>query len=699
MDEPINPAYSLSPLNKKEQKDAKKSRVGRIVKCSISAAILLALVILALWYFVFYNFRAGHVNNIRLGSDKARVERVLGEADAEEDFIWEYYGKNYLRLNQKIEDKTVELFNAVGMEEIETLTEELAALSEELFNLEYKYICVTFDGEDRVCEVVYDAARCDGALLSPKWKQPQDDDSFFSKLWAALKSGIGAGERIEIAELPAFYDLSQSRLSAQVYYADGSYRCTYLSAETLAGLNTYEAGEHTLSWQDGWGNYTATVTVSDKVEKGTTIAGTTEGGAQYTLTALDKGTLDELPAFSLALSGEGAVLSGEGGLAWAKYDLGKAVTNLSVGEGVTEIGKNAFSSFRALQTIDQQSPALRLENGVLYGNDGARVIVACAAAGDAYAMPDAVSEIDEAAFASAVLRSITTGTGLTTLPVRAFAHCYALESVQLSAALQTIEAGAFARCTALQTLHIPAGVTDISPFAFSGEFDYSDLYAVSSSTPAQNALTEITVDPANPAYSSEDGVLFNKGKTELLHFPQKKAGPYAVPDGVYRIGKAAFYGCELQTVTLPDGLYFIDAYAFAHSKIASVDLPQNLASIGSFAFAYCMDMKSIVIPPAVYKMGAGVFFANLIEYEDVSGYEDAVMTGKARSALEGIYCLADEAPKGSRMVILPDGSRQMIAADWPEDIRNGRKTWKSGTAAAVYWGGEWDYVNGVPTAK
>lgn len=295
--------------------------------------------ILALWYFVFYNFRAGHVNNIRLGSDKARVERVLGEADAEEDFIWEYYGKNYLRLNQKIEDKTVELFNAVGMEEIETLTEELAALAEELFNLEYKYICVTFDGEDRVCEVVYDAARCDGALLSPKWKQPQDDDSFFSKLWAALKSGIGAGERIEIAELPAFYDLSQSRLSAQVYYADGSYRCTYLSAETLAGLNTYEAGEHTLSWQDGWGNYTAT------------------------------------------------------------------------------------------------------------------------------------------------------------------------------------------------------------------------------------------------------------------------------------------------------------------------------------------------------------------------GYEDAVMTGKARSALEGIYCLADEAPKGSRMVILPDGSRQMIAADWPEDIRNGRKTWKSGTAAAVYWGGEWDYVNGVPTAK
>lgn len=48
MDEPINPAYSLSPLNKKEQKNTKKSRVGHIVKCSISAAILLAL-----WYFVF----------------------------------------------------------------------------------------------------------------------------------------------------------------------------------------------------------------------------------------------------------------------------------------------------------------------------------------------------------------------------------------------------------------------------------------------------------------------------------------------------------------------------------------------------------------------------------------------------------------------------------------------------------------------
>ena len=50
------------------------------------------------------------------------------------------------------------------------------------------------------------------------------------------------------------------------------------------------------------------------------------------------------------------------------------------------------------------------------------------------------------------------------------------------------------------------------------------------------SLTAITVDAANPAYSSVDGVLFDKSQTTLLQYPDGKAGAYTIPDSVTSIG-------------------------------------------------------------------------------------------------------------------------------------------------------------------
>ncbi len=57
-------------------------------------------------------------------------------------------------------------------------------------------------------------------------------------------------------------------------------------------------------------------------------------------------------------------------------------------------------------------------------------------------------------------------------------------------------------------------------------------------------LENIEVNTANEKYSSQDGILFDKNKTELLRYPEGKAGTYVIPDSVTSIGEYAFGNCD-----------------------------------------------------------------------------------------------------------------------------------------------------------
>ena len=73
---------------------------------------------------------------------------------------------------------------------------------------------------------------------------------------------------------------------------------------------------------------------------------------------------------------------------------------------------------------------------------------------------------------------------------------------------------AFSWCSQLTAVTIPASVTNIGSWVF----DYC------------SALTAIHVAEGNTAYSSEDGILFNKDKTTLVCYPiGKTETTYTVP--------------------------------------------------------------------------------------------------------------------------------------------------------------------------
>ncbi|MDE7312613.1 MAG: leucine-rich repeat protein [Eubacterium sp.] len=122
-------------------------------------------------------------------------------------------------------------------------------------------------------------------------------------------------------------------------------------------------------------------------------------------------------------------------------------------------------------------------------------------------------------------------------------------------------------------------------------------------------LMAFAVDIESESYSSVDGVLFNKEKTELVRCPEGKSGEYMVPDGVDLIGAYAFQSCDkLKGITVPDGVTKIGIAAFWKcTEVIDVTLPDSVTEIGSKAFSGCENLIKIHIPDSIEVLQGSTF--------------------------------------------------------------------------------------------
>jgi uncharacterized protein YjdB len=128
---------------------------------------------------------------------------------------------------------------------------------------------------------------------------------------------------------------------------------------------------------------------------------------------------------------------------------------------------------------------------------------------------------------------------------------------------------------------------------------------------ATSSLAAINVSGQTPYYASNDGVLFDKNKQELVMYPQGKVGSYAIPNGVKRIGEDAFQGCDsLTSVIIPGSVTDIGNMAFRHCLyLLNVTMSNGVKTIGHNAFQGCDSLVNIEIPNSVTSIEYSAFWA------------------------------------------------------------------------------------------
>lgn len=277
------------------------------------------------------------------------------------------------------------------------------------------------------------------------------------------------------------------------------------------------------------------------------------------------------------------------------------------------MGDNPFTNCPKLELINKSRNFI-MEDGALYDKKMRLIYYSIKYAAREFHVPDGVISIGK----------------------HAFYNCKKLEKIIIPPSVRIIENNPFSNCPLLtlenhspnfilkdgalynktmttlfyydlsnksQSLIIPEGVNIIGRHSF-----YNCRYLKTLTIPSSvkiigyNPFTNcqsLSLINRSPNFSYEEGVLYNKKKTELIYYSiSNPADTLSIPDIVRRIGRNAFFGCaNLKHITLPEGLESIERSAFANCRnLTTINIPRSVASIGEWAFYNCKKLIEVNIP-------------------------------------------------------------------------------------------------------
>ena len=334
----------------------------------------------------------------------------------------------------------------------------------------------------------------------------------------------------------------------------------------------------------------------------------TVDGYTYTYSVTDgKATIGSSNAWTTAISpkptGHVAVPSSLGGFPvvgigdyafYGSYSAHYKLESVTIPNGVTRIGKRAFSGCPNLTDVTIPASMAVVDNGAFSGCSNLKgvhisnLVNWCQItfvyssnplrqAHELYlngervtrlAIPESVTAIGDDAFAGCSgLTEVAFPNSVTNIGNSSFMGCSGLMELALPSSVVKIGTWAFRGCSGLTEVEIPHGVKVIGGGVFS---DCS-------------SLTKITVDPGNENYVSQKGLLLTKDGKTLM---EGVNGTVVIPSSVTSIAYAAFAGRGgLTQVTLPNGIRTIDALAFSDcDSLTEVVIPSSVVNIGRLAF-------------------------------------------------------------------------------------------------------------------
>ena len=171
----------------------------------------------------------------------------------------------------------------------------------------------------------------------------------------------------------------------------------------------------------------------------------------------------------------------------------------------------------------------------------------------------------------------------------AFFNCRSLTNIIIPKSVTAIGNDVFWDCRSLSNIVIPKSVICLNGNPFSG--------------------WEGKLECLSPNFIYEDEVLFNKDKSKIVSFRNRKIESYIIPDSVTDIGDYAFSHSSLSNIVIPDSVTDIGDYAFSDcSSLTKIVIPNSVTDIGDYAFWECSSLTNIVIPDSVTDIGNSAFY-------------------------------------------------------------------------------------------
>ncbi len=312
-----------------------------------------------------------------------------------------------------------------------------------------------------------------------------------------------------------------------------------------------------------------------------------------------------------------------------RFEYLENLVSVSIPASVISLPSSLFADCSSLESISvsPDNPNYSSSDGALF-DKGMTKIICCPSAKTSFTFPSTVTTITSPSFYKSSITSIIIPEGVVSIARGSFSKCSNLETVVIPSSITdlpesfvecgslknvkilnpntTVDKNAFARCTNIErfegtleqwlsiehgfdgynipmcglNIHLYLNGSDEESTSVDVAIDVASLCAEDFN--GFVSLESINVSPDNPNYASSDGVLFNKGLTEIISCPRAKT-----------------------SITLPNSVTTIGEDAFYRSSLVSIILPSGVTTVGSSAFYYCSSLESITIPSTVTSFDAG----------------------------------------------------------------------------------------------
>ena len=365
----------------------------------------------------------------------------------------------------------------------------------------------------------------------------------------------------------------------------------------------------------------------------------------------------------------------------------------SVAEGTSTIDEGAFTSAR-ITSVTLPASLRRVEKAAFVSSQVTSL-----------ALPDGFESMGDMAFwYMPKLERVDLG-GTTAVSDSAFRYDKALTEVNFRpdlGRLATVEDYAFEDAP-ITAVTVPDSVTSIGKFAFSGNSSLTRVHLGSGLTSigegaflGASSLASLSVAPANPVYSVDGGVLYQKsmaGKILLLSLPTNEATEFTVPDGTVALADYAFAGnTSLRRVVLPEGLATIGYGAFdGDANLTDIVIPDSVTvarglvgngldtiELGSQVTELWMTPRDTPAPRHIIVRGGndGEFY---FEGKASNGRPDSAYFGEGMTSFTFWF----DTP---RVLVLPSTVKDIkLAADMASDLKAGTEIYVAAPKGSKAW--------------